>query len=149
MKILFLDIDGVLNTISFMMNNPKCDVLELDKIINLNKIINSTDCKIVVSSNWRVAGIDHDSLYYNALLNTNKNIGQNIIDATIDTTPVVDYVTPRWQEINLWLNCNSYDKFVILEDQWDMDVLSPYTVMCDCMTGLTNDLTNKAIDLLL
>jgi hypothetical protein len=149
MKILFLDIDGVLNTISFMMENPTCDILELDKIINLNKIINNTGCKIVVSSNWRVAGIDCDSLYYKALLNTDKDIGKNIINATIDITPIVDYITPRWREINLWLNCNNYDKFIILEDQWDMDILNPYTVICDCRTGLTNNLTNKAINLLL
>eukprot|EP01084_Bolivina_argentea_P062078 113513_1 len=48
MKILFLDIDGVLNDKSCMPRTVKADLL-----LKLKKIIISTDCKIVLSSSWR------------------------------------------------------------------------------------------------
>ena len=51
LKIIFLDIDGVLNDHGRMMN-LYCGI-QKDKVEHLNKIIDATDCKIVISSAWR------------------------------------------------------------------------------------------------
>lgn len=51
MKILFLDIDGVLNTHEVTI--AMCGQIHKDKITRLNKILEVTDCKIVLSSAWR------------------------------------------------------------------------------------------------
>ncbi len=52
MKILFLDIDGVLN-IHECHPEVGCGVIHRDKMHRLNTILRQTDCKVVLSSAWR------------------------------------------------------------------------------------------------
>ena len=53
MKILFLDIDGVLNNEVILKNAPHCEVLDATNVQQLNHIIAQTGAKVVVSSAWR------------------------------------------------------------------------------------------------
>lgn len=57
MRILFLDIDGVLNNSAQFtgINN-----LDDDNVAQLNRIIAATDCQIVISSDWRHSHKKHE-----------------------------------------------------------------------------------------
>ena len=91
-KILFLDVDGVLNTIN------DCDSEDIDNIadnfVNLNpklmqrlkQIVKITNCKIVLRSDWRLTVKDKDELFATLrkivnldLLNSNIYIGDTPI----------------------------------------------------------------------
>ena len=126
MKIIFLDIDGVLCVIesdakqafqrlakgegSSPSLNSKC-------ISVLNRIIKKTDAKVVISSSWR--------LHY-PLENIKKALEKHgfvgeIIGATPNAWrhPEIDYVA-RGNEIQQWLNEHpEVEKFVILDDETD------------------------------
>lgn len=56
-KILFLDIDGVLNCTDVVDKKPSNDErvygLNPDLVNNLKKVVDATGCRIVVSSSWR------------------------------------------------------------------------------------------------
>lgn len=52
MKLLFLDIDGVLNTHDIRHRVGSCSI-HPDKVKILNRVIDSTNCKLVLTSAWR------------------------------------------------------------------------------------------------
>ena len=56
-KILFLDIDGVLNCMNVVDKKPSNDErvygFNPDLVKNLKKVVDATGCRIVVSSSWR------------------------------------------------------------------------------------------------
>ncbi|NJO18711.1 MAG: hypothetical protein HC877_24225 [Thioploca sp.] len=54
-KILFLDVDGVLNDAKSRKENN--DAMHPIYVRNLERILKETDCYIVVSSSWRVLGM--------------------------------------------------------------------------------------------
>ena len=70
MKIIFLDIDGVLNHEAFYkeryervqngekLNHPYSEI-DSNSVTNLNSLIADTDAKVVISSTWRHSGIDY------------------------------------------------------------------------------------------
>ena len=142
MKVLFLDIDGVINTYK------TCQIADMDgnKIDLLIDIIDQTGCKIVVSSDWRRGGLGQDSDYQLYLKRYNDN-ADKVIDATIGGTTTADMV--RWRQIQYWLDTNDpVDSFAILEDAHNMGIYSGFTVFCDSNIGLTRDLADDVISLL-
>ncbi len=56
-KVIFLDVDGVLN---YHGSNSEFDQICLD---NLSKIVNTTKCKIVISSTYKLSQISFDRLW--------------------------------------------------------------------------------------
>ncbi len=53
MKILFLDIDGVLNEHETLDPEVECGRFHADKVARLNRVLRDTGAKIVLSSAWR------------------------------------------------------------------------------------------------
>lgn len=106
MKVLFLDIDGVLNH----RKSPKANgVFTIDpKLLPLlKKIVDSTNVKIVLSSSWRRSV--HARLRVEDALAT---IGTEFIAYT------ESIVGPRSAEIQEWLDRNpEVVDFVILDDE--------------------------------
>ena len=106
MNIIFLDIDGVLNCeTGYKTGQCKygdghgCSFYPPSKDL-LNKLIDETDSKIVISSTWRMSGID-------AMVNMWK--ARNMSGEIIGITPVFrhieipDYTIPRGCEIDFYL----------------------------------------------
>src|SRR4051812_18579144 len=55
MKILFLDVDGVLNRVGTKERCPNgCIGVEPDLCARLERVVSSTGCSIVLSSTWRL-----------------------------------------------------------------------------------------------
>ena len=117
MKIIFLDIDGVLNCekgykdgfckyIGWTNKNGKEDHHQSfyppAKIL-LNKLIEETNAKIVISSSWR-----HSGLEYMRGVWEQEGMSGEIIDITpsiryTTTTDNMQYSSPRGCEIDCWL----------------------------------------------
>jgi len=57
MKVIFLDIDGVLNVIP-QGHDKYGGIFHPEFVENLRTIIEATDAKIVISSTWRMSGLN-------------------------------------------------------------------------------------------
>lgn len=133
-KILFLDIDGVLNSFDSYSSYDKLWAIDNDfksrdqygqlfdeRCVRwLRYIIEKTDCKIVVSSSWRKNGL----LSIQAMWEDRKLAGE-----VIDITPfgMNDELEEehgeeaiRGHKIQDWLNKNECDTYCIVDDRSDM-----------------------------
>lgn len=173
-KILFLDIDGVLNShqssyffreiVKRDENNPEIDISNVFQwlseelcpiaLSNLNRIIEDTGCKIVISSTWRL-GEDLESM---------KSWFKSfpvIANAIIDKTPSLRVKTdsgkilsvPRGVEIQAWLEDNNVSSYknknlVILDDDSDMWPLHANFILVDSHVGLDYNIMIKVLRLL-
>jgi hypothetical protein len=152
MKILFLDIDGVLNDRTWAeLCESKTEPGELPPwhrvpfpkhiVDNLHLILNAIpDLKIVVSSSWRVR---HNKGIFRIL----NNLAGIPEDFFIDITPIRK--DSRGDEINEWLEKNKdIDKFVILDDDV-FDIKKEqmqFLVMPDYTIGLTEENAKQVIN---
>lgn len=137
MKLLFLDIDGVLNYFDFNMEaemNSFLNFSEIDteKVLLLNEIVRRTEAKIVISSSWRKLYSIED------LIEGLK--GRGFIGEIIDVTPSINIMNlQRGHEIKHWIdNCDlDISSIVILDDDSDMEGVEEYHIKTDYKTGLT------------
>lgn len=145
-SIIFLDIDGVLNSTSFAMKNPVIGLLgmDLEAVQILVKIVKETGCKLVISSTWRKLGLGVGSDFRQELAKTDPS--GTVLRAVIGATPVLGGDFRRGNEIQKWIDKNSFHgKFVILDDDSDMEHLKGYLVQTDNYVGLTLDDANEVI----
>ena len=157
LKVIFLDVDGVLNSeLSREQERNNFDnwmeheVSEMH-VNNLKKIVDATGAQIVLSSSWRfdhpkATGRDFIADPLMKILDRKlKAVGLDIIDVTPDLRGKI-----RGVEIQDWLDRHSeVEKFVILDDDTDMtDAQKPFFVNTTFKNGLTEDLANKAIEIL-
>lgn len=154
-KFIFLDIDGVLNYTSWYTDdrNPgnlygqEADIDPLC-IERINRICTETDCRIVISSDWRYDFAACCKRLYNAGLTgliigkTPEFIWRQRMDPDAPT---------RGSEIQEWLEQNSVDgdKYCIIDDRNDfLDSQFSYFVFVNPMYGLTDEHVNKIIKIL-
>lgn len=150
MKILFLDVDGVLNnydtTDRVIIDDYKSFYIGIDdsKVKLLNEIIEKTDAYIVLSSTWRL----YDEHYYYLCVKffkINPNLPQRIIGQT-------KYLLlgTRYDEIKAWIDKYYISEFVVLDDQF-RGVLCQFGdrfVQCNEIDGLMPDDVKKCVELL-
>lgn len=117
MKVIFLDIDGVLNVYCQTRDEYGC-IFHKPFEDNLRQIIKDTEAKIVISSSWRLSGKQ-------AMLETWKH--RDLPGEIIDITPNLTYgegfltSTPRGKEIQQWLDEHpEVENYVIIDDDADM-----------------------------
>jgi hypothetical protein len=147
MKVLFLDIDGVLNSVNFSQKQVRRSLLadtsqiDPDACTKLQDLIKKVpDLKIVISSTWRKLFSISDLKQELKL----KGIDPSVI---IDYTPVIHNVI-RGEEIKAWLNNNSVTTFAIVDDDADMGDLMPNLVQTDVQVGIQDKDILKIIKLL-
>ena len=154
MKIIFLDIDGVLNYTQWYVDdrNPgnlygeegDLDPLCINRIIN---ICNETGAKVVISSDWRI------SWYGTQMRLANMGLTE---DYVIDKTPERIWITvpgfdhSRGAEINDWLEAHpECSNYVIIDDRTDFkDDQQEHFIKVNPYCGFTDELMNKAIKIL-
>ena len=146
MKVLFLDIDGVLNSQNWfgyrlycsknniydrILNftdindeyiNHKLSMIDDRAIVNLNRIIEETGCKVVLSSSWKSSRKSVNDLTQYIL--KIKGFKYELYGVT----PRLwrdEFGTQRGEEIQMWMDKesekNKIESFVILDD--DSDIL--------------------------
>lgn len=152
MKILFLDIDGVLNSHDWFKlrgerkTNPDESKWKVDRLIHdldpravarLCIIIERTDAYCVLSSTWRlIRGLDETR---NALV-ARGFPSHRLISATPDLAQC-ELGVKRGSEIQKWLESSegsTCEKFVIVDDDSDMGPLLPNLVITSTDYGLTD-----------
>lgn len=131
MKIIFLDIDGVLNSSDYRKQlgiQYFSEIIDQSKMPLLKKIVDAADAKIVLSTSWRK--------FWNEGESQLDPVGQYINDVFAENGLTVYSKTPvmeesgRNAEIKAWLDGNWYvDNYVILDDKdfgWSPDLRSHF-----------------------
>ena len=145
MNIVFLDVDGVLNSKNELIrvwnetHKPHSGYnYPFDKkcLLNLRKIVVNTNSKIVITSTWR-----KDEKGRNILYDTLKLYG--LEQYIIGYTPILD--VSRGEEIKQYLSEHECDNFVILDDDSDMGDLIFFLIKTNRQFGLTEVDAEKAI----
>ena len=120
MKIIFLDIDGVLNVIP-QGYDEFGGIFHKHFIDNLKRIIDETDAKIVISSTWRFSGLEY-------ILNMWKfrELPGEVIGVTPNFMAKLGTILCRGKEIDAWiekfeLENGALESYVILDDDSDME----------------------------
>lgn len=153
MKVIFCDVDGVLNEDSTPTRTKNRYIfIDQDKLLRLKRIVDATGAKIVLSSTWRY---DHDKPEYNGDFLELQDAFHNVGLEFFSYTPVDSLGLRRGMEIKAWLGVHrgEVDRFVILDDElfdYEERGLLPMLVKTDFgYGGLTDELAQEAIDLLL
>ena len=137
MKVIFLDVDGVLNSSQDGFNIK----LETTKhLVLLKQLVDETGAEIVLSSSWRI--YDKTRAFIKKKL---EEYGIALIGVTPDTGE------SKGKEIKKWLDETPYsiESFVILDDDSDMDEYAhAKLVKTDSNIGLQKADIIKAIHLL-
>jgi len=131
-RVLFLDIDGVLNRTGFAP--PAADGMsswiEPELAARLAAILEATGAQIVLSTSWRLES---------SLEELRAELHACGIDGTrvLDATPELD-TDERWPEIEAWMQTHGVppESVVIVEDFYEMGPLAARTVMTDADRGL-------------
>lgn len=146
MKVIFLDLDGVMITGSYQKRSTQFEGYRFTPscVDNLKQMMEKTGAKIVVTSTYRMAGFEYLRKMFEANGLTEGLIGQ---------TPVIEY-SIRGEEIRQYIEeshfdpSNAVEQFVILDDHDDMGELLPYLVQTHWVSGLDEEAKEKAIDML-
>lgn len=140
-NIIFLDIDGVLNS-----SNSKeliLNIVDLNKLKMLAKLINLTDSEIIIISTRRRYESERNDLIY-----CFKQCDLNISFIPND----INYRN-RSDEILKYLGNRKYNNFVILDDldlgYSNNKLLNDHFILIDGIVGLTKNNCLKAIEILL
>lgn len=160
MKVIFLDVDGVLNSSQFASEMydktgrngfggwfKEEEPIDHDNVLwsqelvdRVRRIADTCSAKIVMSSTWR----KHFSV---------PKFKEMFSIYGWDDAPVIDKTVslrgPRGLEINDWLSKNKHDAYVILDDSRDMlpDQMSHF-VETDMEIGISDEDVEKAIKIL-
>lgn len=153
MKIIFLDIDGVLNFNGCRNRVDGFYFVNDSKIKLLKKIIDKTDAKIVLSSTWRLGWFECeqgiDSLDTSLFIRLKEKLREYGIEF-ISKTPISNSGY-RGEEIDQWLNDWNGEKissFIIIDDDNDMKPYMDRLVQTSFKYGLRYKNVLKAIRLL-
>jgi hypothetical protein len=162
-KVLFVDIDGVINTVGGELGFRCClgvdrgeeglvsqsELFDPACLYYLHTIVEETGCKIVISSTWR----------HGATLDEMKSWFKDPIikEAIIDKTPSL-YVTShphlvdrrgrvqRGEEIKAWVDSHpEVTRYAAIDDDSDMDIIYDHFFKTCTYDGLKKDVANKVI----
>ena len=162
-KLIFLDIDGVVNTLMIydkpfkgglghisrdgfyfdLCHSGDKRVSNTQAVMWLNKLCKDTNARIVITSTWRMGS----SLKELIAILRNSGLHKDIVIE--GCTPNLG--TKRGKEIQHYLQCNypdGVDSYVILDDDDDMDGCMERLVKCNCYRGFEYPEYMEAIKIL-
>ena len=143
MKVLFLDIDGVLCTHNSDNYSEQDDKFDDKACKNLKKIIDETGCKLVLTSSWRLY-----SSYIKLLLSLLKPYGITRLDFLGKAKSLLS----RAQEISEFLSSHKeITNYIVLDDEQIVSKLIPSDkiIYTQAKSGITNEITKKCIKILM
>ena len=163
MKVLFLDIDGVLNTkywyTQVNRNTPKDKygyAFDPNAVANLKRIVEESGADIVISSSWKCMGLSQMEDMWRDRSLPGKIIGitpnsvsdEMLLNADIDS---IELFHSRGEEIKEWLTTHGkyVSHYVIIDD---MDNMLPeqqsHFVKTNPEVGITGDDVERSITIL-
>ena len=149
MKVIFLDIDGVLNSAEYDAERTSpYDNIDLSRLPLLKQLIDLTNAKIVLTSSWRKAW-DCDKTVCDEI---GKQLDAAFATADLEISDKTPVLGRRKDEIASWLAAHpDTEKFVIFDDMsFGWEELSDNLVKTDGMIGrgLEQHHIDKAISIL-
>lgn len=140
MKVIFLDVDGVLNYIGSPSLDDEC-------FRNLQEIVQKTDAKILLISTWRIAyqsGMKHPMV---SLLNSKfEQFG-------LELYGLAPYLNDRRSvEVSMYLGENDVSQYLIIDDtdyEYSKKHNENWVRPNSSSGGLTSKLAQKSIEILL
>ncbi|GKX66404.1 HAD domain-containing protein [Inconstantimicrobium mannanitabidum] len=163
MKVIFLDIDGVINS-NFWLESHQQEIsdgtlIDKEKIELVAKIVNKTEATLVMHSGWR--------FWFDNTMKPIRKEAQNLINLLLDSGLSIYAMTPdltteeirktkmfskvKASEIFLWLEQNpNVDKWIVLDDiDLHNDDLAIRQVRTNAEVGITEKDVDRAIEMLL
>jgi HAD domain in Swiss Army Knife RNA repair proteins len=134
MRVLFLDIDGVLNRTGFQPQDSGelRSWIEPELAARLTDVLKRAGAAVVMSSDWRL-NRERDAL-------AEELHAAGVEGFLRDVTPHLPG-QPRWREIEAWLveHAVAHEHIVIVDDRADMGQLQDRLVCTPALTGLDDD----------
>jgi len=142
MKVLFLDIDGVVNCATTTQRHRGYIGIDPYMAFLVGKIVLDTDCKVVLSSSWRTF---HDDGV--------KEIGKQVTFVD-DVTPSPWYEeenkhhSTRGEEIQAWLDLHpEVEVYAIVDDDTRMlESQLPHYFQTQWNAGITEEIAKRITD---
>lgn len=143
-KVIFLDIDGVLNSAKWKQEVrdtygiDAITVLDQGALFLLSELVSWTNARLVLSSSWRVSAFAREAVQDNL-----RPYDLSLYSWTEQEKGC------RGDQIEAWLHKHpEVTKFVILDDDNDMGNLMDHLVQTDYYSGLKVKHINKAYEIL-
>lgn len=146
MKLLFLDIDGVLNRDRDFAQQLGlgADVIGQECVDQLRRVITATDCRIVLSSTWRLLRDWPTRLRAHGIDVPRWFAGPMQTD-DLSSRPGAC----RGDEIAAYLAAHPCDRYAIVDDDTDMRPEQlPFFVRTNMVDGLTPEVADRLIAIL-
>jgi len=151
MKVLFLDLDGVVNThrtpVRTELDPTNKDLTVMicsdpEKVFMLNKLVDRHDFKVVLSSSWRA------DPNWRTVMKAN-----GFVFPFLDRTPDNRGLSSRGSEIRTWIGSwnlhnpdNRVEKYAIIDDNADMlEEQMPNFFKTSWGVGLTDEIAEQVI----
>jgi len=157
LKVIFLDIDGVLNSKEFLKYNQN-EMIDKNNVIILKSIIDKSGAVIVMSSGWRLWFDDnmmpedgYSQHLYDILCEFNiKLFGKTPDFSTEEIRTKRTFSHVKVKEIIAWLseheNCH---KYVVLDDlNLKNEEINSHLVRTNAQVGITEDDAKRVIDMI-
>ena len=154
MKVIFLDVDNVLNYVGCKYTLGNMYFVDDEKLLLVKNLCDETNAKIVLSSTWRKGFYDLENGQSNTkdaqdYLQLVKKFNEYELEI-FSHTPMLDEKN-RGLEIENWLKNwkgEPIEKFVILDDMQNMKPYGKYLIQTSMMTGLKEKHIKKALTIL-
>lgn len=147
MKVIFLDIDGVMTSFASLERFRSAKNFDPISVTNLNKLTDKSGAVIVISSTWRLL----NKFQWIASWMKKEGVTGSVVGLTPDFRDQASELEKRRRgaEIQAWLDTHpDVTSFVILDDDRDMGPLLPKLVHTSFETGLTQEHVDHALELL-
>jgi len=148
-KVVFLDIDGVLNSLEFHQRDlGPLDRLDPSAVARLNALVRVSGAHVVISSSWRLSRTPREI----RLLLEQVGFAGTLAGCTPDLSGEMegaDYDVLRASEVQAWLDraVVPVEGFVVLDDA-ELDDLQPHLVRTSLERGLLDEHVDAALRLL-
>jgi hypothetical protein len=157
MKVIFLDIDGVLNSEEFLKNNPN-QAINRNGVSILKNIVNKTGAVIVMSSGWRLWFDDnmmpkdgYSQCLYDILCAFDiKLFGKTPDFSTEEIRTRRTFSHVKAKEIIAWLDEHkTVEKYVVIDDL-DLinEEINEHLVRTNGQVGITEEDAMGVIDMI-
>ncbi len=156
MKLIFLDVDGVLNRVLTKAQAPSgCTGIETELVKNLAKIVNETNALIILTSDWKIGWeavffcCSEDAQYLNEML---AKEGLQIVGKTYDDHVYDYFLQDRGRGIHRYLDAlENAEGYVVIDDHvfGDFDEeIRKHLIKTNCYEGLSVEKAEQAIEIL-
>lgn len=136
MKVIFLDVDGVINCQYTVQRHGSFIGIDPYMAILVDRIIQATGAKVVLSSTWRLDERSREEV-------------KRYVDF-IDVTPDLSDQFKgecRWQEVQAWLKGHpEVERYAVIDDNWyDFPEGAPFFFKTSWLEGITPEIAAEII----